>query len=111
MKKFFSYGYIFLVLAIALSLFYMLNCLFGWAHYHNWPLLITKTESKLTGSWLQKYLNTHALISFLFGVAFFICFFDKLLYLCNSNFLFLLILTVRVEIHFKSIANQSNAGK
>ena len=100
--------YVFLVLAIAFSLFYMLTCLFGWAHYYGWSLLITKTESKLTGPMLQKFLNMHAFLAFLCAATFFLCFFDNLSSLYGKAFFYLLILIIYTKVYFKQIANQSN---
>lgn len=99
-----------LCLAIAVSLFFTLASAFGWAHYYGWPWLITKTEAKLSGRWLQKYLNGHALLSFLYAVMFFLFFFDSLAELHFSSILLMAILTIRTELHFRNIANQ-NAAK
>jgi len=81
--------YILLSLAIAVCLFFSMLKRFGWAHYHRWTFFITKTEAKLSGQWLDKYLHYHSGMYFVMALFFLLYFFQAFhsaLRFINLNF-------------------------
>ena len=96
--------YILLSLAIAVCLFYGLMKRFGWAHYHRWTFFITKTEAKLSGQWLDRYLHSHALLAFYTAGWLFLFFFESMAPYRAWGFFFFPYLAIRSHFHFKRIA-------
>jgi len=96
--------YILLSLAIAVCLFFSMLKRFGWAHYHRWTFFITKTEAKLSGQWLDKYLHYHSGMYFVMALFFFLYFFQKPTYYNVGLHIIMVISWIHNQFYFKKIA-------
>ena len=92
-------------LAIAVFLFFGLLKYCGWAHYHRWTFFITKTEARLSGPWLDKYLHYHGGMCFLTAAWLFMCYFEILSPYSIRTMFILVFSWVRAEFHFKRVAD------
>ena len=96
--------YILLGIAIAVCLFFGLMKGFGWAHYHRWNFFITKTEAKLSGPWLNRYLRSHSMLAFFTAGWLCLYFFESLAPYVGTYLLFMFLLFICNELRFKKIA-------
>ena len=98
--------YILLILGIVVSLFASLTYLFGWSSRYRWTFLITKTESSLKGIPLHLYRICKALWVLLYGVWFFLCFFDHLSKIRLLLLFLIVVISIGIEVYFSKAAKR-----